>query len=93
MRKPIDICGFLMLDKNVIAHPRYVGRTHEKEKIPFQVIQNLSDLVHKNDNMETYIVERKIRISFKTGKHITFISLKINKKFCCNEKLIHLFQI
>ena len=29
-----------MLDKNVIAHPRYVGRTHEKEKIPFQVIQN-----------------------------------------------------
>ena len=34
MRKPIDICGFLMLDKNVIAHPRYVGRTHEKEKNP-----------------------------------------------------------
>ena len=47
MRKPIDICGFLMLDKNVIAHPRYVGRTHEKEKNPVPSHSKLSDCVHK----------------------------------------------
>ena len=59
MRKPIDICGFLMLDKNVIAHPRYVGRTHEKEKNPIPSHSKLSDRVHKNYNMELYIIERK----------------------------------
>ena len=58
MRKPIDICGFLMLDKNVIAHPRYVGRTHEKEN-PVPSHSKLSDCVHKKITIWNFILFSK----------------------------------